>query len=236
MSKRVENNRRDEDISNVPLDIEIEDSEPPRRPDLGDSYDQDFEDEVPESTKAVKNSGASTLKSPFFNKSKKSKKNMFKNASMSSVNSRKKKARGSSMLKSETVNSRVNAKFKISSKSKKRGSLVRGSAQNNTGAQFPKMAHHPLTRSQPKFLTQMGFKSKAVKKAPMMIIEETIEKAKIRMEIVAKKREKANQAMNETKKEAYLKEESNILSTELKNLNIALNLLIEQMKDLKLNK
>lgn len=54
------------------------------------------------------------------------------------------------------------------------------------------------------------------------------------MEIVSKKRDKADQAVDEDERIGYLAEESNILRTELKSLNSALNLFIEEMKNMKL--
>lgn len=66
---------------------------------------------------------------------------------------------------------------------------LRGSVNNQTETRFPSMNHNNLTKSHPKFSTQLGLSSRTplrAKKAPMMIIEDTILKAKIRMDTVNK--------------------------------------------------
>lgn len=68
----------------------------------------------------------------------------------------------------------------------------------------------------------------------MMIVEESIEKAKNKLNLVDRKRDQAEQAVDDDDKLVLLSEESNILKKELKTLNNALNLFIEEMKSLKM--
>jgi hypothetical protein len=115
--------------------------------------------------------------------------------------------------------------------------ILREPLDTHTDTKFPSMNQHTLTKSHSKFHSQLGLSSRApliARKAPMKVIEDTILKVKIRMDTVSKKRDRASQEDDEDKRLCYLAEEAAILRAELKNLNYALSLFLEQMKSLQL--
>jgi hypothetical protein len=72
------------------------------------------------------------------------------------------------------------------------------------------------SHSDAKFKTHSKLAQNAIKKPQMMIVEENISKAKSRMELVGKKRNKVLMTSDEDTKLVLLTEESNILHRELK--------------------
>jgi len=183
MSRRQSNEMKD-DVGNEPIAEEIADKEPPRRPDLGDSYDQDFEeDDGQNSTKGVKNLPAGVGKSPKFNVSSKSKGKLRSNASMSSLRGNKKKSRGNSLAKSGgksslKISGKLNSKSKSKIRANLRDNLMKGSMRSPGMNKFNTLSNNPMTRSEPQFNPKFKIRKNGVKKAPMRVIEDSINKAK----------------------------------------------------------
>lgn len=81
MSKRLKTNNVSGDFSNQPIQEENEDTLPNKKPNIDDSYEEEFDDS---SVKGNYNAPVG-IKSPSYNKNNNSK--MFKNSSMGSLQS-----------------------------------------------------------------------------------------------------------------------------------------------------
>lgn len=81
MSRRRKTNNKSGDFTNQPIEEENEDTLPNKRPNVGDSYEEDFDDS---SVKGNYNAAVG-IKSPSYSKNNKSK--MLKNSSMGSLQS-----------------------------------------------------------------------------------------------------------------------------------------------------
>ena len=232
-------------IQNIRIDQEDEDNEPQR--DHGDSYDNDINEDFEQDSTMGNVNAAGTIKSPTFTRSSKSKANLHKNASLANLksNGSKKKRRTSSLMKDETESNGIEPnRFMIKSKSKQRNilskNMVRASINQKSETRFPAMKNNKLYQSynDTKYKTQSNLNNKlalkAFKKPAMVVIEENIEKAKLKLEQVSQKRDKSHQVDDEYDKLVLLSEESNILRHELKTLNNSLNIFIEEMRSLKL--
>lgn len=191
-------NLRDIKKANNPGGYMPEDDEEiePSREDI--DYDQDFEDgEEQHSTKAMR-AGPTTGKSPALSRTSKSKANLHNNASLGSVKiDGKKNKRTSSMVKA--TNSKNNFTTIQGTKTKNGfgDNGVRGSVDQKTTTRFPAININKLYQSvsDSKSKTQFGnkFNIRSVKKPPMVQIEENIEMAKHKIELVNKKRDKLHQ-------------------------------------------
>ena len=124
MSKRYsKKSEKAGDISNGPLKSPKEDKLPKRRPDLGDSYDEDFDDDT--SVKGSKNAPG-TMKSPKFAKSSIKKSSIGKNASMANLKPTQMKGDGSSsQIKRSMKVSKSTGRFKAASTGNQRTPMKR---------------------------------------------------------------------------------------------------------------
>lgn len=239
MSKLLKNVNVTANIKNGTIKVSTVDKEPKKH---NDSYDEDYEEFDNDSNKGVRD-GPGTKKSPLFTRTSQSKANLKNNSSMASLNNNTKASKGS-VNREGATSSKEGVKLFGKSKSKDRTALptdnLRGSVAQKTTTKFPGMALKKLAQSysDAKYKTQFGSTGalglRGIKRPPMLVVEETIETAKSKLDKIAKKREKAQQAVDEDDKLYLLNEESNMLKKELKTLNNALNLFIDEMRVQKL--
>ena len=218
-----------------------QDRESVHEPIRDDSYEEDYDEDFDENAgKAAENTPGS-FRSPSYKKSLKPKSKLINNMSRSSLNPKSKgKKKASSMIRNKSQ--KQISSNTLYHKSKPRNGYdvnnLRGSVNQRTETKFPAMRHNKLYQSvsdkkaRTQFSTKFAFRTG--KKPAMTQIEENIEHAKHRIELVNKRRQKLEQCEDEDDKLILLSDESKILKNELKTLNNSLNLFLEEMRIIKL--